>query len=1534
MATPSLPPHLTALLAVARKIQTLFAARSSLQVVAARDLQKTLRCNYPQLVITDSTPVLMSPQYEYVDQAVRKTRFSRSAMTDELINRFVDDKLVDYSEGQVITDQPDAQPVVPGALKNFDAQTAVNDCGARLLQLCQQALLEDWSELSETAQTRFELLAALLKDALRDVARQTPTLDAKQQQMIADVLQTPDNNLRTGTTRAYLIDHWGEQGGKQFELLRGMVLVSSQGATTDVVLFTLAAGIEVFASLAALGAALFNRMTGLAPESLMQWRLFEPDTNIFDGFALTFLVKQLADLEYAVAHGRGSPYWSAALLDRAHELATGDFDSLDLKPHSDLQRLYAAMPLWLKQANRDVRGLFSEYFEALGTLFKQADWKFFSDGLPSILDYTRQKLMDKYPQPETLKPDDVVVTIHTVRGGSAAGGFPVRIITTLLNVALENLGGLPGNSITLKRRDGSAVPSWMTPETIKQWISEVDIGQNYPALIASSLKDDEIEVSWRRRRFLQQLRIELPMLALELFARGQAGFTRTAYRMVVAVMSKRAEDRYVAQKAIVLRPLTFKAGALSEPDTVTNMFVIGPRDFEQGPQILYCPMSATKLQAFASHQALFEAIKRPGQLQQQVLAWMSETGRATYQAGGFQDPHFNSIDGLTMLIDAMTSKPAQLGREEVEGDYGDHLYKSQVQALMEQADRQSVSNSENRWARRKEGLYLGLNSVMPFVTGPLAAVGWLLVAWDVQQQINVVRGNKAEGKEVAMAGFLMNMALVMAHYSRTNIESALDEASSSETQEASQGARIIDADVVPGEAVVPVVASDNPQVLTPQTSVARALCMPTARVDYGWITPSSRLTASQEASLNAFTVSEPQRAESITSGLNTGLHEALGQLYVHVEDDWFKVSRFSEGVRIASAESDGRPGPWLKSNGRGGWMLDLRLRLLGGSSSEQASTTAQAGVELKTRFDALYAEFDGQAWVEVNTQEALAKVQNPATGIRQLSSELARVETLGGRAKQLSELLEQRRRFEVVSGFSTMRSAFLGRQIRCLRAQIVLKSALRQLRYTELGGPQQDISVLSLSDFARTSITSQNRLALFQLGKLHEQVIGLHRQAYLLLGQMRRTAVTGDAQLSELDVAPWADQRAMVAWQEAGLRPKMLYCLKQSTVGQPLEQLARITLLCQVKLSTYRRLQGAERPELETRIRVMNDVIDALAWADVRLGRLSGTSGDFFDQAAFNDFRKYLQQLRANVLKDVLKQYAQRAGETRKKQFAGQTLRVQSREWGALIGEKSLNPDIGDALTFTDPYSRRVYATFEKTTTSGQVDWTLRRVPGAPVSSALHYLRAAELKQLGERCRERLPTLEADLRLAPRTIRRELEALAQSMLQLREHFAGEAPIDKQWHQQMTDQARDLKTLAREAYARMVLAREPTAAGVEDLLAEGVISIKEVPGTGIVSGEGRAPLFRCFYISKVAPSSDAVTTPQIIWFAHFRYPVGTVSRSGVDFSRAYLRRYADPYLSFEQRLGEARDLERRLSLMRSTLDPKSAQQLFFTEGPVS
>ncbi|MGU9858182.1 dermonecrotic toxin domain-containing protein [Pseudomonas sp. LF245] len=767
--TPHSLYHLTPLRRTAWHIQGLFSARASLPVIVARELQRALRATYPTLPVTNTSPGLLTPRYRYQDRAISSAGYERSTLVDALINRFVDGVWVDYTQGQLLVAQPDGDPVTVSPLKNLDAQACVNRRGPLLLECCQQALIDDWTELSIEARSRLEMLSELLKKTLKKLSVPTLVTDAAQRQMLNDVLQTPDNNLRTGTTRAYLVDQWGEAGSEHLELLRGIVLTGPASTGEHFILFTLSDGIETFTSSNDLAQALRKRLTGLAPERKMQWRLYAPRSNIFDAFALTFLVKQLSDLQWEVELGRRTSYWSGTLLSTVHWLVTGDFDSMRLDANPELSRLYSAQPAWIKKLSREVRGLFSVHLQALGMLFKQANWRFFDDGVPSLLDYTRQKLMAAYPRPSTLEPKDVILTVHTVRGVSAAGGFPVKVISTLLDVALENLASLPGDAIEVTLRNGAAPPQWLTASAVKALVSTVDIGENYPRQVAAALKDSPAQVLWRSRSFIEQLRLELPMLALEFYSRGQWGFSRQGYDTVAAVMQVQAAERYQGSQVIVLRPLAFKATASATADVVMNMFVIGPRALDAGPVVLYRPMAQPKLMEFASRQDLLEAIDQPGALQQQVLAWMSADARATYCGNGFSAPHFNTLDGLALLIDALTSAPAILASEEVQGDYGQHLYKSQVQAILEQADRQSVSNRENLWARRMEGVSLGLNSVMPLVTGPLAVIGWLQVAWTVHQQIVEVNQGDSGDQDSGLVGFFLSMALVLMHYSNDAI---------------------------------------------------------------------------------------------------------------------------------------------------------------------------------------------------------------------------------------------------------------------------------------------------------------------------------------------------------------------------------------------------------------------------------------------------------------------------------------------------------------------------------------------------------------------------------------------------------------------------------------------------------------------------------------------------------------------------------------------------------------------------------------------
>ena len=1532
--------HLTHLRRAARDIQALFAGRSTLQEIVARDLQRTLRVSFPTAVINDTAPVLLTPRYRYANKTIAPDGHDRSTLVDALIERFTDGVWVDYTQGQRLTDQPQINPAPVSGLKNLNVQDAINQRGPHLLEQCQQALIDDWMDFSIEARTRFESLSILLKQTLKRLSSPTLVPDAAQRQIINDVLRVPDNNLRTGTTRVYLVDQWGESGSQHLELLRGLVLVGSGSTGQTVILFTLSAGIEVFQSVTELGSALLKLLTGLPPSRSMQWRLYEPRSNVFDSLALTFLAKQLSDLELGVALGRQSAYWGPGLMDYAQWLATGDFDSLRLNDNHELTELYAALPEWVKGAQRDVRLLFSQSLQNFGELFKQANWKFFDDGVPSLLDFTRQRLIAAYPSPSTIEPVDVIITVHTVRGVSAAGGFPVKIITTLLQAALDNLASLPGDAITITLRDGASMPSWLTRDAVKELVSKVDIGENYPKAVAAKLKDLPDEVAWRSRNFIQQLRLELPMLALEFYARRSSGFTRQGYETVAAVMKAQAAERMLGSQVIVLRPLAFKTSANAGADVVMNMFVIGPRDVSRGPVVLYRPMASPKLMEFAGHDALLGAIRQAGALQQQVLAWMSADARVIYQNNGFSAPHFNTLDGLALLIDAFSSRPALLASEEVQGDYGQHLYHSQVQALLEQADRQSVSNRENLWARRMEGLSLGLNSVMPFVTGPLAVVGWLLMAWSVHEQITAAGQGTEDDKDSVLVGFFLNMALVLMHDSTGPAASerfnARRRAETAEDEPA-QG-RMPELEVTPAR--VPTVPADSvtPVVQLPVMDAGRDVSPPTARIAYGW-SAVSRLTPSQVADLKTFTVTKPATATVSTREATLGLFQSEGLWYAEVADDCFNVTVAEGQVRVVSAS--GRAGPWLKSDGKGRWSLDLKVRLLGGAPTRPP--ISDAGVQaLKARFTELFNEYTGAEEPDFLALETLRKEGNLETRRASLDREADSVGLMLQRARLLVDLLEQRRRVEIVQGYSALRRRFLATQVRCLRFQVRLMELRRTALYERLSDPA-DIYLLTLHEVSKRHPSEAMRQGLSGIASLHAQAVEVCREQRRVFEEMLKTVVPGEQVVSALDTPEWSDKAAILAWQEAALRPRILRCLKERAVAPGMEALSllqEVNLRCRLKLSSYRHLCEDPAYSAAERNRIMNETVDELAWLDTQLERVALIDNSFIDPAALSDYRTYLRGLREEIVQDLLKNYSNQDFVT--PDGAGASGRIiHSRHYGALIaslreGEGSSPQSQSEMVEFVDPYTRATFARFAKSEVNGQIDWVYRPVESAQVISwkPQAYLYRLQLAQQGAAVLARLPGLEQNLLITPRAVRAEMELLAEELFDevqraTAEHNSAEQedPLAKTLIDKLTQTANALIRAAREAQHRMVLAREPNVEGVEDLLAEGVVEIKEVLDTKRAPGAGKPPLFRSFYIQKVKAASDA---PEIVWFAHFHYAAEHTGNA-LGFSSAHFKANTNHVVGFDQLLRAAQgDAEKLLRVYRMTIKREAAQQLFFSD----
>ncbi|MBD4522806.1 hypothetical protein GUG74_00070, partial [Xanthomonas citri pv. citri] len=74
-------------------------------------------------------------------------------------------------------------------------------------------------------------------------------------------------------------------------------------------------------------------------------------------------------------------------------------------------------------------------------------------------------------------------------------------------------------------------------------------------------------------------------------------------------------------------------------DEVCNIFVIGAQDTAVGPFVLYRPLARLPLMEFPTWSQLRDAIAKAGELQDDVLPWMSERGRRIYANGGFDQPH-------------------------------------------------------------------------------------------------------------------------------------------------------------------------------------------------------------------------------------------------------------------------------------------------------------------------------------------------------------------------------------------------------------------------------------------------------------------------------------------------------------------------------------------------------------------------------------------------------------------------------------------------------------------------------------------------------------------------------------------------------------------------------------------------------------------------------------------------------------------------------------------------------------------------------
>lgn len=862
-------------------------------------------------------------------------------------------------------------------------ETVIRELPLILSIAFQDALAAYWSQDTEAGGSRWQWLARVLHGALLDSAIRQPGSLARQLDTLLTLARYPERSTRAQrpwpqkAVRAYTLETVLEQAGSRLTLQASDVLVV---APTQVLLCRVSGQIEAYADLEAFGQAWGMHLQQRFRAQRITWKQYEPDGNIFEVQAALILEGQLEALA-AIELPAGSSVQALELRFAAATNPAQVFSPSTTTPLATLNSIRAALPAWLQHASAAERLAYREClleqagirrltlgdsdFDSLETLRSYA-----TEHLNHQLCLDRsvalggQRACDAAARSSGYHADDLQLTFH-VAVGTLAGGYVEPVTLSLVDLALKNLSGAPNGRMTLSHRTGRAIEAWLTADAIRQLVQRVDIGKNYPLYLRQELLGDTEAAQKRKRLFEQQRPVQLKTQALEHRLKGEAGLTPRGILWVNAVLNPASTGRQVDGESIVMRVLALVRKPGATADVVQNMFIIEPLDTQRGPHLLYRPAYRDSLLEFASRDSLLAALVRPGALQDSVLTWLPESARAIYSNGGFTQPHYVRV-GLGSEFDPLprVPEPAQLAAagdqssDEIlqalnNGSLMEYLFGCETRQLLAQAERESTSNSESRWALILEGMQLGFNTLLMAVRGPLAAIGWLMqLVQGLTHDVPALESDDPQTQALAWVDLLQNIALLLVHHGSLTaapVHPVLDEALPMfpALRRAALGA-----------------ATSQPAII--ERGTVGLPCEPPGGgrtlVDFDHSLASDAASAALLEKLRAFSLAWPQPLPAqVSAGRHLGLYNLNGVWHASIGGLLFRASivpGFGD-VYIVHPEKTDHPGIKLRTDGKGHWTLDRGLKLVGGGPKRMAALRE----ENQRRKNALLAR--GQA---LNTQ--------------------------------------------------------------------------------------------------------------------------------------------------------------------------------------------------------------------------------------------------------------------------------------------------------------------------------------------------------------------------------------------------------------------------------------------------------------------------------------------------------------------------------------------------------------------------------------
>lgn len=819
----------------------------------------------------------------------------------------------------------------------------IDELPSALSMYFQQAIADYWSDVDSHGNSRWQWLGEFLNGQLSAAATAQSSLTDLQRSMLSSVATWPLVHRRlpraTPATYAYFIETTLCSADQRVSLLTPDLLLVCD---TQVLLCGVDGNLTPYPDIDAFSAAWGARFTRQFQFDSLTWRRNEPDGNVFEQQAGLILNQQLEDLAHLSFQDA-----SQKALDQRLQAITDPARWFTRTPQAAparLQTVHRQLPDWLKNADADDRFAYHRHLQDLAQVTRLSHGRAFNEGIETLQGFSREALRKQMQTDHgDCDPDSVLLDFAVAAGYPGGAGIIDHVQMTLTELAVKNLAGKPKGTLTLASTSPHALPQWLTEDYLlgsDGLIQRVDIGSTYPHTLKEKLLSDSVDARRRESLFVRQLKVQLPMQALEFKIRRQHGISTTGYRYVQALLADTPEQRQVDGQEVVLRPLALCRQSGSTPDPVNNQFIIEAKDPSSGPHLLYRPLYRDALHEYPTRQALLAALARPGELQDDVLTWLSDKARPIYAHGGIHEPHIVRFLSGDESVIAQTPAPATLaideGAEEwlqaqVNGQLPSHLFGSTARALVDLADRQSVSNSESRWAVMMEGAWLLFNTLLlPLVRGPAMLAGWFMVTVSsLEKDLADLDSPEPITRELALIDLMLNLAMVLLHATapaqRPLAQAGTDEhALNLEPWRHAPG--------LPHEA--PAAKVNQGSVALPGEPPATG----STALDFSRSIASPQASAMLLDALLTVHVPWPTSLPAAqASGPLKGLYRIGDRWHASVGGLLFQVSvvpGFAE-VYLVHPQRPQHPGFKLTHDAQGHWRLDRRARLEGGMPRER-----------------------------------------------------------------------------------------------------------------------------------------------------------------------------------------------------------------------------------------------------------------------------------------------------------------------------------------------------------------------------------------------------------------------------------------------------------------------------------------------------------------------------------------------------------------------------------------------------------------------